>query len=93
MAEAKGMKRTGWYALLTGGLLLVAPGLAAEDNAVKLLDEHGEELSYEEKQVVEEALSPDVLQPGEYRIDVDVDTGSARIIEVDPALDPDDSAH
>lgn len=81
-------------AVFTAGLMLVAIGAAgAEDNAVELVNEHGGGLTDEEREVVEEALSIDVLQPGEYRINVDVEGRSARIIEVEPALEPGESGH
>ena len=80
--------------VFTAGLMLVAIGGAgAEDNAVELVNEHGGALTDEQREIVEEALSTDVLQPGEYRIDVDVEGRSARIIEVEPALEPGESGH
>ena len=81
-------------AMFAAGLTLPTIGVAfAEDNAVELLNEHGGALSDEERAVVEEALSTDVLQPGSYRIAVDVEAGSARIVSVDPDIEPDQSAH
>ncbi|QIT57005.1 hypothetical protein HC341_18460 [Aquisalimonas sp. 2447] len=81
-------------AVFTAGFTLLTFAVAgAEDNAVELVNEHGGALTDEEREVVEEALSTDVLQPGEYRIDVDVESRSARIIEVEPALEPGESAH
>ncbi|WP_290634444.1 hypothetical protein, partial [Aquisalimonas sp.] len=71
------------------GLSLAVAVMAADDVRFETAD--GEPLPDAEQEVAESVLDAEVLQPGVYRLDVDVDGRQARIIEARPEADASES--
>lgn len=74
-------------------MAVVASAAVAGDGDVRFETTDGEALSDDKQEVAEAVLNLDVLQPGVYRLEVDVEARQARIIEAKPTTDPADSGH
>ncbi|SEO99883.1 hypothetical protein [Aquisalimonas asiatica] len=81
----------GALVVAAGWLTLSLGAVAMED--IRFETESGDALPEAKQDVAESVLDTDVLQPGVYRLDVDVDSRQVRIIEARPEADASESGH